>query len=310
MPLASSVIVSSMLLKKEVIPLLLSGQDLIWDDLNLLKTEQDLLLLLQENKSDPAKTFEIETLIARCQAASGRVTEGKNALDILEKRLPSLEPQRLLSIRFNLERARIYVLEKQPSRARKNLSEAWSASVEEKNDYCIIDVAQVMGALVAAKEQQTWLQKGIEVAEASSQKIAKRWLPHLYISLGWKWHELRQFELALAAFEKVAPLPNDTVSPRANFIAKWSIGRVLRSMNHAEKALDLQTKLLPKALEINFMKGRVWEEIAENLTILKRKEDAEEYFRLTYEFFADETNPPDELPLKTGRWKSLGKVKN
>jgi len=303
-----------MLIKKEVIPLLLSGQDLQWDDLNLLIAEHELQSLLQksqgaDSKSDAAR-FEIETLIARCQAASGRVTEGKNALDLLEKKLPALEPQRLLSIRYNLERARIYVLEKQPSRARKNLSEAWSASVEEKNDYCIVDVTQLMAAIVAPKEQQTWLQKGVEVAEGSTQKLAKRWLPHLYISLGWKYHELRQFELAVASFEKVAGLPSDDISSRANFIAKWSIGRVYRSMNHAERALDLQTKLLPKALEMNFMKGRVWEEIAENLTILKRKEDAEEYFRLTYEFFTDEANASDDLPLKTGRWKSLGKVRN
>ena len=62
-------------------------------------------------------------------------------------------------------------------------------------------------------------------------------------------------------------------------IATWSVGHALRSLGRHDEALVLQLKLQREWEAAGGVDGTVFEEIAENLEALGRREEATDYFR-------------------------------
>jgi tetratricopeptide (TPR) repeat protein len=264
-----------------------SDFDLLWNPLNLPASEAALrarfLATSNQPDSDRSSNIEILSLIARAESAQSRLSEAKATLQQAQRLLAEETPLRISAkIRWLLESGRISILDKTPSQARIAFSEAFTLATNSGEDYLAVEVAQMIATVEPQKTQQEWILRAISIAEVSPQMEAKRWLGSLYTSLGWKLYDLRQYEKSLETFQKSLSHLKIHGSDREIFLAKWSAGKVLRTMNRTEEALAIQKSLLSELGIGGAKDGRLFEELAECLHTLKRESEAEIYFDLAY----------------------------
>ncbi|MEK6580289.1 MAG: hypothetical protein AABZ55_13775 [Bdellovibrionota bacterium] len=254
---------------------------------------------------------EILALIARTEAQQGKFSEARKSLEeadlILkeEAALAWVAPK----IRWLIEKGRLNILEKTPSQARILFSEAWNLAVNSNEDFFAVELTQLMAMIEPQKVQQEWIHRGIEIAEKSKLAKAKSRLGTLYMTLGWKLYELRQFEKSTGLFERALKEFKNSEKKREAFIAEWSIGKVLRVLGKTEAALALQQRLLAELGLSGQRDGRLYEELAECLQTLKRTEEAQSYFGLAYKEFSSDEWVTDNQPVRLKRMKDLGKIK-
>jgi tetratricopeptide (TPR) repeat protein len=292
-----------------------SDFDLLWNPLNLPASEAALrarfLATSGQPNSDTSANIEVLSLIARAESAQNRLSEAKATLLQAQNLLAQEKPHRISAkIRWLLECGRISILEKTPSQARIAFSEAFTLASNSGEDYLAVEVAQMIATVEPQKTQQEWIMRAIGIAEISPQMEAKRWLGSLYTSLGWKLYDLRQFEKSLETFQKSLSHLKVHGSVREIFLAKWSAGKVLRTMNRTEEALAIQKGLLSELGIGGAKDGRLFEELAECLHTFKRESEAEIYFDLAYRELSNDEWVTDNQPVKLKRLKDMGKVKN
>lgn len=293
----------------------LNDLDSLWNPLDAPASEAAFRALIPEaaalTGADLSYLIELKALVARAQAVQEQYDDARATLKEAEE---LLEQQRgayraSAKIRWLLERGRVHILEKTPSQARPLFVEAWTLATNSGEDYFTVDVAQMMAATEPQKNQQAWIEKGIEVAEGSQIPKTKRWLGGLYTSLGWKLFDLRQFEKSLETFQKAQRHLEFNGTRRETSVARWSAGKVLRHMGRIEEALELQEALLSEMGLNGERDGRLYEEIAECLHSLQRKDEARIYFEFAYRELSSDEWINDNQPLKLKRLKDLGEVK-
>lgn len=295
----------------------LNDLDRLWDPTNPKAAEASYRSLLAAAESvsggDRGVLIELCSLIARAEAAQGRLQEAHASLKKAEALLESGDPQASArvsaKVRWLLETGRLHILEKTPSQARPLFVLAWNLAVDSGENYLAVDIALMMAEIEPQKLQQEWLARGIQVAERATEGHAKRWLGSLYMSLGWRRYNLRQYETALEVFQKALSHLKSHGTEREVFVAKWSIGKLLRTMGRTEEALEVQNALLGELKVSHSKDGRLFEELAECLHALKRSAEAQSYFELAYRELSSDVWVVDNQPVALKRLKDLGKVK-
>jgi tetratricopeptide (TPR) repeat protein len=292
-----------------------SDFDLLWNPLNVPASEAALraryLATSTQPQVDKSAAIEVLSLIARAESSQNRLAEAKVTLQQAQNLLNQETPLHVSAkIRWLLESGRIAILEKTPSQARTAFSEAFTLASNSGEDYLAVETAQMIATVEPQKSQQEWINRAIGIAEISPQMEAKRWLGSLYTSLGWKLYDLRQYEKSLETFQKSLSHLKLHGSDREIFLAKWSAGKVLRTMNRTEEALAIQKGLLSELGIGGAKDGRLFEELAECLHTLKRESEAEIYFDLAYRELSNDEWVTDNQPVKLKRLKDMGKVKN
>ncbi|HLD99524.1 MAG TPA: hypothetical protein VJB59_04655 [Bdellovibrionota bacterium] len=280
------------------------------------------LLAAAENGPTPDRSYlaDLYSRIARAEAAQMKLKDAHASLKKAEHLLhqPGAAPRVSATILWHLETGRLEVLEKTPSQARSHLVIAWELATDSGEDDLAVQIALMMSAIEPQKQQQDWIIRAIGLAEDSPNQHVKRWLGSLYTALGWKQYDLRQFETALKTFEKAFGHLQIHGTRREVFVAKWSIGKVLRIMGRTELALGIQNDLLTElraggaggaGIAGGSRGGRLFEELAECLHILKRTAEAQPYFELAYRELSTDTWVVDNQPVLLKRLKDLGKVK-
>ena len=254
---------------------------------------------------------ELLTVIARVQGQQKKFADANASLAESEKLLQDPESTYRVStrIRWLLEKGRIQNLERIPSQARNSFIEAWTLAVNSGEDDLAVDVAQMMAAIEPMKAQQDWIARAVQIAESSPQDQPKRRLGTLYAVQAWRHFDVRQYEKSLEVFQKALSHLKSNGSPREAFVAKWSVGKVLRALNRTEEALTLQKSLLSELGIGGPRDGRVFEELAECLQTLKRSAEAQPYFGLAYEELSKDEWLMDNQAGQLKRLKELGKVK-
>lgn len=255
--------------------------------------------------------IELHIYIARSEIAQEKVSEARASLAAVERLLDEHREYCQVSsrIKWLVETGRLHILEKTPSQARNRFAEAWTLSINSGEDALASGVALMMVAVEPQKQQQEWIMRGIKLAEDSPQPDAKRWLGTLYTSLGWKLFDLRRYDAALAAFQQSLGHLKLNGSDREVFVAKWSIGKVLRTLGKIEEALAIQNALLGELDSTMAKDGRVFQELAECLHALKRAPEAQVYFDLAYRELSSDGWVVDNQPEVLKRLKELGKSK-
>lgn len=289
--------------------------DRIWDFSQPEATEAELRSLLpaasQLQGREQCYHIELLTQIARSQGLQKKISEARTTLEEAERLLESHVEvcQVSAKIRWLLERGRLLVLERTPAQAHAMFREAWVLASNSGEDYLAVDSAQMLALTEPPKEQKNWLLKAVKLAEVSPQVKTKYWLGALYTSLGWKYYDLRQYDNALEIFQKALSHLNIEGKERPVFVAKWSLGKVLRAMSRIEEALTIQESLLAELRSHGARDGRVFEELAECLQLLKRSSEAQPYYGLAYEELSKDEWLKDNKPDHIKRLKDLGKVK-
>ncbi len=237
---------------------------------------------------DNERWYELQTQIARSYSLQGDFESAHALLDPIKANWEQVSPR--VKIRYYLERGRCFNSAKKRTEALPLFQAALELSQSEGADFYAVDAAHMLAIASAADQQIQWNLKAMEIAEASSDARAKKWLGSLYNNLGWTYHDLKDYSQALSLFEKCQAWHEEQQSTQGLLIARWTVARVHRSLGHWQEALSLQQNLLQDRQRLELGNdGYVYEEIAENLLALDRKTEASYYFEKAFAFLSQDS---------------------
>lgn len=282
--------------------------DHLWDYNDPGATEARFRQLLSQIPAGSANAAELMTQIARTQGLQRHFEEAYVTLDAVER---ALQPQWVrATIRYFLERGRVYNSSGHADAARSMFLDAWNlASTSPGEDVLAIDAAHMMGIVEPPDKQMSWNLRALAMAESSTIENARRWKASLYNNIGWSYHEQGNFELALDCFQKALIERQARQSLPEIRIAKWCIGRALRSLGKVDEALALQQTLLSELTSEGASDGFVYEEIGECLLLKGQAAEATPYFKLAYTELAQDSWLVAQEPTRLQRLLTLSEEK-
>lgn len=236
------------------------------------------------------RSVEVEALsqLARTKLRVGELEEGQKYLDMAQERATESDP--LAWSRFLGVKGRFQWKSDKLDLARNTFSAMF--------DFCnsnglwgrTVDAANMMAIVSESPEEQIqWCQKGIEAAEAADEESL---LAALWNNLGSTYYDVKQYDSALACYEKSREYHWRFSGEYAKLFADYHIGMTLRLLGRVDEALTWLRPVLawaerldaPGAIgqacedmgEIEVVKGNK----SEGLKYLKRAR--EEYKRAGY----------------------------
>jgi len=278
--------------------------DQLWDYNEPQETERRFRQLLPKIISDKSSYSQLLTQIARAQGLQRKFDDAHTTLDEVENMFTG---DLRAKIRYLLERGRIYNLSKQTDKARPYFLEAWELAQSNHEDFYAVDAAHMLGLTEIPERQLIWNLKALDLAENSPDPQCRTWLGVLFTNIGWVYHRQGDFETALRYFQKALTKRLEEKKPEEIRMAKWCVGRALRSLKLHREAIRIQWNLLSEYERIGEKSGFVYEELAENLLAMDRMMGAKHYFTLAYEELSKDKAFIETRPERFERLKKMGK---
>lgn len=237
---------------------------------------------------------------ARAIGLQRRFDEALALLDAMGERNP--DPGNELAVRMELERGRVINSSGLPADSIVHFEQSWEVASKNGLDGLAVDAAHMLGIVVEGDGGMEWNERALALAVSSEQPDANKWRGSLFNNMGWSYHEGGKFDRALELFEGALDLRIREGKQENIRIARWCIGRCLRSLGRLEDALTIQRELEtdPKA------DGFVYEELGECLLAQRKQNEAKPNFARAHEMLSKDAwlaaNEPDRL----SRLLSLG----
>ncbi len=123
------------------------------------------------------------------------------------------------------------------------------------------------GAVEGHDAARAWDERALAEIERSGDPSAEAWRGTILNNLGWDLHDGGHLADALEVFERAVTARLDAGQQDRVLVARWCVGRALRSLGRYDEALELMRTLAadPAGAEDQY----VHEEIAENLKALE-----------------------------------------
>jgi len=263
--------------------------DRLWNYSQPVETESRMRALLPRAEGHPAYHAALLTQLARAQGLQRRFQEAHGTLDEAEALLEEEGGDTAVTrIRLLLERGRVFNSAGQREEARPLFEEALAEARAAGEDYHAADAAHMLGIVAPVEEQLAWHREALAIAEESDDERARGWLGPLYNNVGWTHHDLGEYEQALRAFQKGLAWREARGQEEEARIARWSVGRALRSLGRVHEAHKMQQALLAEYRRLGEENGYVYEEMAECLREMGRHEEAQPFFAQAYEQLAQD----------------------
>lgn len=276
--------------------------DQLWDFNDPAASAERFRIRLAElAETDPAHAA-LRTQLARALGLQRQFADGHILLDMLAA-MP-LAPE--AAIRLLLERGRLYNSSGDPEQARPYFQEAWEQAMIHGADALAIDAAHMLAIVAPPAEQLAWNLKALDLADRSAHPRAQRWRASLYNNLGWTYHDQGDFATALDYFERGVALRRQQGQAREEQIARWCVGRALRSLGRLAEALAIQRALLAEYEASGEPDGYVFEELAECLLLSVNPVAARPYFAAAYAELARDAWLMKQEPARLARLAELG----
>jgi len=255
----------------------------LWDYNDPAGTAVRFQALLPAVEASDNRAYHVELLsqLARTHSLRRHFAE---AYDLLDQAQALLTDEMVVPrMRCLLERGRCFNSAGEPEKALPLFREAFGlgTAVGTQADYHTIDAAHMMAiAEPLPINQLQWNEAALTLAEASPDARAGGWRGSLYNNIGWTYHDMGDYQKALEIFAKALAWreAHHQDKPETIRIARWCVGRTLRSLNRLDEALALQQSLLAEYEDVGQTDGFVFEEIGECLLTLGRGEAARPYF--------------------------------
>ena len=281
--------------------------DALWDFSDPAATEAKFREFLSdaENGGDRDDHAQLLTQIARAQGLQRRFDDAHATLDQAREMIG--EERGAARVRYLLERGRVWNSSGEREKARPLFVDAWEAARAVGEDGLAVDAAHMVAIVSSNESALEWNRKALDLAEKSSDPRARRWTPSLHNNLGWTHHDRGDYDTAMAHFEKALAARREQGKEREVRIAQWCIARCLRSLGKTEESLSIQRELERDPANAGNPDGFVFEEIAECLLILGKREEARPYFRKAHEILSQDAWLRESEPQRLARLKELGK---
>ncbi len=257
--------------------------DTLWDYSDPAATEAKFraLLPVAEKAADTDYVLQLMTQIARALGLQRKFDAANKTLDLVEPRLA--REGAVVKARYLLERGRVLNSSGQPDEALTFFEEAWDVADEHDEDFYAVDAAHMVAIVERDPDVQLiWNMRALELALKTDDERAKKWPGSLHNNIGWSYHDTGEYELAMEQFEAALAWRQKEGNVRLIRIAEWCVGRVQRSLGEVEAALKRQQDLLQEYEQDGEKPGYTYEEIAECLYELGRKDEAKSFFKKAY----------------------------
>jgi tetratricopeptide (TPR) repeat protein len=264
----------------------------LWDFGDLDASEARFRAQLAAETTDAGRA-EVLTQLARVESLRGRFETCDTLLDEAEA-LGGAEARVLL------ERGRRDRSSGRPGAGAAQFERAFELARSNGEDVLAVDAAHML-AIVG--DSEGWTAHAVEIAASSEDPGVRYWLGPLYNNVGWARYEngdaagaLEAFELALASRERDDPRPYECE------IARYAVGKALRTVGRANEAAATLERCLAWAAEAGVQDGYFHEELAEDYAALGRDADAGVQARRALELTSD-----DDDPSRLGRLRELAR---
>lgn len=225
---------------------------------------------------DAEAVLQLRTQIARALGLQRRFEEATALLDELRGALA--EPEGLAALRWHLERGRVLNSSRADDRGAADFGKAFSIAERTGHEGLAVDAAHMLAIVLEGDEAFAWHERAIDIATASNDPNARRWLGSLTNNLGWAYHDQGRFEDAQAMFERSLAFHQQRDNEGAVRIARWSIARALRSRGRLDEARRIQENLLKVYTRLGEPSGYVHEELGELLRLQGHNDLAQPHF--------------------------------
>ncbi|UOE45402.1 hypothetical protein [Agromyces larvae] len=219
--------------------------DRLWDFDDPIASEARFRAAAADEDSSPHLRAVMATQVARALGVQRRTAEALDALDAIDTAAAGGDAAETaeLDSRVELERGRLLAGAGRADEALTALTRAVRGAVQAGSSFLALDAVHML-ALHDAGHEQEWAEQGLELLAAERDPRVLRWGVALHNNLGWTLHDggdaeagLAQFELAVAAADRFGSLEQQQV-------ARWSVGRALRTLGRTEEALAVQRALV------------------------------------------------------------------
>jgi len=272
----------------------------LWDFDDLDVTEHRLRARLTEETDDPGRA-EVLTQLARVEGLRGAFEAGER---LIQEAADLAGEDAMALARIDLERGRLFRSSDEVEEALPFFESAYRIALDAGEHFLATDAAH-MAALAAPDRAGfvEWTTRGIELAE--SHPDARYWLGPLLNNLGWEYLDRGDNEEALDGFERALRAREADPENREEIeIARYAVGKALRSLGRSEEAVPLLEQAVAWARSHGAPDGWFHEELAEEYAALGRDGEAREQAQLAVSLLV-EADPSFEGTERSDRLRSL-----
>jgi tetratricopeptide (TPR) repeat protein len=273
-----------------------------WDYSDPAASEARLRALLAEAQRGSPDVAELLTQIARAQGLQGAFDQAHQTLDIVQQ-LAGL-PERV-NIRYLLERGRALNSAGRAAEARPLFQAAWERARDAGADFYAIDALHMLAIVADPAAQLGWNRQALALTERTADPRAQRWRGSLYNNIGWAHHDQGDYQAALDMFTRALAWREQQGESSETRIARWCVGRVLRSLGRSEEALALQRALAASLEQAGEEDGYVQEELGELLLLGGQPEAARPHLARAAELLGQDAWLAQHEPERLARLRAL-----
>ena len=242
----------------------------------------------------------LQTQLARALGLQRRFDEARAELDAVSAAAGGAGP--LVRTYLALERGRVLRSSGDADGARPLFVEALDVASAAGLDHLAADAAHMLAITCQGEEQIPWARRALEIAEASDDPRARRWVAPVTNNLGWTMHDLGRYDEALSLWERALAARLEQGEAEPVRVARWTVARGLRSLGRHDEALAIQRSLATDGPE----DGYVEEELGELLLALGRGAEAAPHFALAHALLSSDQWLSDSEPERLARLATLG----
>jgi len=144
--------------------------------------------------------------------------------------------------RVAIERGRLLAAGQRPAEAVPELTLAVREAAQAGSAFLVLDALHML-ALNDAGHEEEWAAEGIDLLEGRRDPRTLRWGIALHHNLGWVKHDGGRTAAALVEFERAVEIADRYGSAEQQQVARWSVGRCLRTLGRNDEALEIQRSL-------------------------------------------------------------------
>ena len=218
-----------------------------------------------DEERDPEASAVLRTQQARATGLAGDFTAAARILDEIES--SGLDASALHArARLAIERGRVLNSTDDAAGAAPYFVEAHRLATEAGAGGLAIDALHMQAIAAGGTDgpdaARAVDERALAEIEASDDPQVRRWLGSILNNLGWDLHDSGRPDEALAVFERAVEARAAADDHSAWLVARWCVGRTLRTLGRYDEALALMRELA--ADPVGADDDYVHEEIAEN----------------------------------------------
>lgn len=219
--------------------------DRLWDFADPAASEERFRAAAADESHSAHERAVMATQLARAIGIQHRDDEALALLDelaVAERADETAEEAAEIRARIALERGRIDAAAEHGDEAVPLFTKAVREAALSGSTFLVLDALHML-ALNDAGHEEEWATEGFDILDGVRDPRLKRWGVALHNNLGWTKHDGGDAQAALHHFQKAADAADRYGTAGQQHVARWAVGRALRTLGRTDEALELQREL-------------------------------------------------------------------